>query len=158
MQMKQIMIATVLALSLGLSAAAAPATSAEKAAPADSSVAVSGTDTKTNKNEGKPMNLNTTTSSQTITLDGPDWKIATDPKNTGRDEKWFEVQRPEAKQATVPCTIQEIFPNYAGLAWYWKEFTAPANPHAGGRCLLRFWAVDYKADVGGGFFSVKVLE
>ena len=63
--------------------------------------------------------------------------------------KWQVVTtpRPEAKPATVPCTMQEIFPSYAGLAWYWKEFTAPANPHAGGRCLLRFWAVDYKADV-----------
>ncbi len=27
------------------------------------------------------MNLNTTSPSQTITLDGPDWKIATDLKN-----------------------------------------------------------------------------
>ena len=41
--------------------------------------------------------------SQTITLDGPDWKIATDPNNKGRDEKWFEAPRPEAKPATVPC-------------------------------------------------------
>ena len=56
------------------------------------------------------MTTNTTTPSQTITLDGPDWTIATDTNNKGRDEKWFEVQRPEAKPATVPCTIQEIFP------------------------------------------------
>ena len=49
--------------------------------------------------------------------------------------------------ATVPCTIQEIFPSYAGLAWYWKAFEAPKNPHPGGRYLLRFWMVDYKADV-----------
>ena len=34
-----------------------------------------------------------------------------------------------------------------GLAWYWKTFEAPANPHAGGRYLLRFWAADYKAEV-----------
>lgn len=93
------------------------------------------------------MNPNTTTPSQTITLDGPDWKIATDPNNKGRDEKWFEAPRPEAKPATVPCTIQEIFPSYAGLAWYWKAFEAPNNPHPGGRYLLRFWMVDYKADV-----------
>ncbi len=147
MQMKLIMIATVLALTLGLSAAAAPATSAEKAAHADSSVAVSGKEIKTNKYEGKPMTPNTTTPSQTITLDGPDWTIATDPHDKGRDEKWFEAPRPEAKPATVPCTIQEIFPDYAGLAWYWKAFEAPKNPHPGGRYLLRFWMVDYKADV-----------
>jgi hypothetical protein len=87
------------------------------------------------------------TTSQTIALDGPDWRIATDPDNKGRDGKWFSAPRPEAKPTTVPCTMQEIFPGSSGLAWYWKEFTAPANPHAGGRCLLRFWAVDYKADV-----------
>ncbi|MFZ4398372.1 MAG: sugar-binding domain-containing protein, partial [Kiritimatiellia bacterium] len=85
--------------------------------------------------------------SQTITLDGPDWTIATDPHDKGRDEKWFEAPRPEAQPATVPCTIQEIFPSYAGLAWYWKAFEAPKNPHPGGRYLLRFWMVDYKADV-----------
>jgi hypothetical protein len=93
------------------------------------------------------MNHNPTTHSQIITLDGSGWRIATDPDNTGYEEKWFAVPQPDAKPATVPCTMQEIFPDSSGLAWYWKEFTAPANPHAGGRCLLRFWAVDYKADV-----------
>jgi hypothetical protein len=28
-----------------------------------------------------------------------------------------------------------------------EVFEAPANPHADGRCLLRFWAVDYLAEV-----------
>jgi hypothetical protein len=87
------------------------------------------------------------TPSRTMTLDGPDWRLATDRDNKGRDEKWFEAPRPEAKPATVPCTIQEIFPSYAGLAWYWKAFKAPKNPLPGGRYLLRFWKVDYKADV-----------
>ena len=59
------------------------------------------------------------------------------------------VQQPvaEAKETEVPWIIQDAFPGYHGVAWYWRDFQAPANPHAHGRYLLRFWAVDYKADV-----------
>ena len=80
-------------------------------------------------------------------LDGEGWLIATDRGNQGREEKWFEAPRPEAKTVAVPSTIQEAFPNYHGLAWYWRSFTAPVNPDPEGRTLLRFWSVDYKADV-----------
>ena len=62
-------------------------------------------------------------------------------------KKWFETPRPEAKPTKVPWIIQDAFPGYHGVAWYWREFAAPANPHAGGRYLLRFWAVDYLAEV-----------
>ena len=55
--------------------------------------------------------------------------------------------RPEAKKAKVPFVIQDAFPGYHGVAWYWREFAAPANPQPEGRYLLRFWAVDYMADV-----------
>lgn len=84
---------------------------------------------------------------ETISLDGVGWLLGLDPKNVGCEQKWFEAPRAEAKPATVPCAMQELFPISSGLAWYWKEFTAPANPHAGGKYLLRFWSVDYKADV-----------
>jgi hypothetical protein len=93
------------------------------------------------------MNPNTTIPSQTITLDGPDWRIATDPDNKGHDEKWFDAACAEAKPTPVPWVIQNIFPGYHGVAWYWRTFKAPVNPHLNGRCLLRFGAVDYKADV-----------
>jgi len=86
-------------------------------------------------------------SSDVVSLDGDGWLLATDPKNVGREEKWFETPRPEAKPTDVPWIIQDAFPAYHGVAWYWREFTAPANPHAGGRWLLRFWAVDYLAEV-----------
>jgi len=82
-----------------------------------------------------------------IPLDG-EWSLATDPKDLGRTEKWFERgPGDDAKPARVPWIIQDPFPGYHGLAWYWRSFDAPPNPHAGGRYLLRFWAVDYKADV-----------
>ena len=84
---------------------------------------------------------------QRLSLDGPGWRLATDPKNAGRDESWFTTPSPEAVATHVPWIIQDAFPGYHGVAWYWRSFTAPENPHPHGRCLLRFWAVDYKADV-----------
>ncbi len=82
-----------------------------------------------------------------ISLDGNGWRIATDPKNEGREAKWFAAPREEAKPTKVPWIIQDAFPGYHGVAWYWREFVAPTNPHVGGRTLLRFWAVDYLAEV-----------
>lgn len=88
----------------------------------------------------------TPTGSSITCLDGPDWLLATDPTNVGRQQKWFEAPHLEAKPTNVPWIIQDAFPGYHGVAWYWRDFTAPAN-YLQGRYLLRFWAVDYKADV-----------
>lgn len=85
-------------------------------------------------------------SATVLSLDGQ-WLLATDPQNIGRDGKWWTAPRPEAKPTPVPWIIQDAFPGYHGVAWYWKEFLAPANPNPGGRTLVRFWQVDYKADV-----------
>jgi len=81
-----------------------------------------------------------------FSLDGQ-WLLAIDPQNAGREARWWTSPRPEARPAKVPWIIQDAFPGYHGVAWYWKEFTAPPNSIPGGRTLLRFWAVDYKADV-----------
>jgi hypothetical protein len=43
--------------------------------------------------------------------------------------------------------LQEALPDHHGVAWYWRDFTPAANPHREGRYLLRFWMVDYLADV-----------
>ncbi|MDY0165249.1 MAG: glycoside hydrolase family 2 TIM barrel-domain containing protein [Thermoguttaceae bacterium] len=94
-----------------------------------------------------PVPIQQPVRSAVISLDGHQWLLATDPANVGRDEKWFESPRPEAKPTKVPWIIQDAFPGYHGVAWYWREFDAPVNPHAGGRTLLRFWAVDYLAEV-----------
>jgi len=79
-------------------------------------------------------------------LDGV-WQIATDPGNAGRDQEWFLAPRPEAKTTPVPSIIQEAFPAYHGVVWYWRKFDVPAHPYQEGRFLLRFNAVDYLADV-----------
>jgi len=81
-----------------------------------------------------------------VSLDG-EWLLATDPTNVGRDQRWWEGPRPDTKPAKVPWIIQDAFPGYHGVAWYWREVMLPPNPHRDGRYLLRFWAVDYKADV-----------
>ncbi len=80
-------------------------------------------------------------------LDGQ-WSIAADPANVGREQNWFEREALDgAKPAKVPGIIQEVFPGYHGVAWYRRDFAAPAKSRPCGRYLLRFWAVDYLADV-----------
>lgn len=82
-----------------------------------------------------------------LSLDGSDWLLATDPGNVGIQDAWYRTPRSDARSTRVPWIIQDAFPGYHGLAWYWKSFTAPVHPDRQGRYLLRFWAVDYKADV-----------
>lgn len=81
-----------------------------------------------------------------LSLDGS-WLLATDPGNTGQAGQWWTAPRLEAKETNVPWIIQDAFPGYHGVVWYYKNFDAPANPQPNGRTLLRFWQVDYKADV-----------
>jgi hypothetical protein len=82
----------------------------------------------------------------TLSLDGT-WMLAPDPGNVGRDKSWWEKPQDGAKPTPVPWIMQEIFPGYHGVAWYWRDFIPPANPDPSGRYLLRFWQVDYLADV-----------
>ncbi len=80
-------------------------------------------------------------------LDGQ-WSLATDPQNVGRQEKWFErAAIAGSKPARVPWIIQATFPEYHGVVWYTRDFVAPERPAADARCLLRFWQVDYLAEV-----------
>ena len=75
------------------------------------------------------------------------WQIVRDPDNRGRQENWFEAMPGSAESAPVPGIIQQVFPNYHGIAWYWTHFTLPALPDAGECLLIRFGAVDYLAEV-----------
>ena len=85
--------------------------------------------------------------STVVLLDAPDWLVAHDPKNVGRQEQWWLVPRADAKRVRVPGIFQETLGDCHGVAWYWRDFTAPVNPHPEGRYLIRFWMVDYLADV-----------
>ena len=70
-------------------------------------------------------------STQLISLDGDQWLLAVDPQNVGRKEQWHDAPRAEAKPTKVPWIIQQAFPAYHGVAWYWRSFQVPANPHSG---------------------------
>ena len=80
-----------------------------------------------------------------IPLDDGPWRVATDPENVGRGEQWWREPVREARKTRVPGMIQETWPGYHGVAWYWRTFDAP-DTDAPGRWLLRFWAVDYLAE------------
>ena len=82
-----------------------------------------------------------------ISLNGGGWLVATDPQNAGREQKWWEKPRAEARAATIPWLMADTFPGYCGAFWYWRDLDVPANPCRDGRYLLRFWDVDYLADV-----------
>ena len=75
------------------------------------------------------------------------WLLATDPENVGQEKRWFEEGPIEyAQNSTVPGIIQQTFPGYHGVVWYWRTFTPTEAPYPSGR-LLRFWGVDYLADI-----------
>ncbi len=82
-----------------------------------------------------------------ISLASASWTLATDPRNEGREQGWSRQPSADAKQTRVPGIIQEVFPAYHGVAWYWSEFTVPVNPLPGAHTLLRFTAVDYLTEV-----------
>src|SRR5450631_697363 len=91
-------------------------------------------------------------------LDGTDWFLDVDPSNSGRDRGWPTQQTPTARPAKVPWVIQDAFPDYHGVAWYWREFRAPANGHRGGQYGLRFLAVDHLGEVWVNGIRVGVHE
>lgn len=76
-----------------------------------------------------------------------EWLLVCDPENAGRNERWFKAVRADAQPAPVPGVIQQVFPGYHGVAWYWVTFTPARPPSAIERALLRFRAVDYLAEV-----------
>ncbi|HPO14897.1 MAG TPA: glycoside hydrolase family 2 TIM barrel-domain containing protein [Candidatus Hydrogenedentes bacterium] len=90
---------------------------------------------------------NAVTAQQVISLENDQWRLACDPKNEGRDHEWWKEPVANAQTVPVPNITQEIYPGYHGVSWYWLDMTIPENPFKNGRYLLRFWAVDYSAEV-----------
>jgi Glycosyl hydrolases family 2, TIM barrel domain/Glycosyl hydrolases family 2, sugar binding domain/Glycosyl hydrolases family 2 len=74
------------------------------------------------------------------------WKICADPDLEGLDANWPRGVPPQAVAAPVPGIIQQVFPDYQGVAWYWCE-VAPFAVPPGHRALVRFESVDYAARV-----------
>jgi beta-galactosidase len=81
-----------------------------------------------------------------VSLDG-EWLLIADPLNVGKNEKWWETPVSGARPVKVPWILQDVYPAYHGVVWYWREFAAPTNSYSSGRTLLRFWAIDYMGDI-----------
>src|SRR5438105_4467173 len=75
------------------------------------------------------------------------WVLATDSQNVGKTEGWFGRISPEAQPVPVPSIIQQVFPGYHGVAWYWHVFRLNTGLQQEERVLIRFGSVDYLAQV-----------
>ncbi len=84
---------------------------------------------------------------QVFSLDGSDWLLSVDPDNSGRSRGWTKSPADSPTPTRVPWVIQDAFPDYHGVAWYWRQFPVPAHSEPDGRYLLRFHAVDYLGEV-----------
>jgi hypothetical protein len=82
-----------------------------------------------------------------ISLDGGGWLLAADPNNVGKTQQWWLKPQPDAKPTNIPRTLQSVLHKYSGVAWYWRNIDVPKNPYKDGRYVLRFWDLDYYADV-----------
>jgi hypothetical protein len=82
---------------------------------------------------------------KTISLDG-NWSFVADP---AASLQAGDLARANGIPVGVPSSWQAAFVDrrdYAGVAWYWRNVTIEP-PAAGQLLLLRFGAVDYRADV-----------
>lgn len=74
------------------------------------------------------------------------WRACLDPTDEGITNNWAANVQAGAVEAPVPGTIQQIFPDRHGIAWYWCSL-APAQVPPRHQALLRFESVDYAARV-----------
>lgn len=93
---------------------------------------------------GEPIDQRVST---VISLDGSEWRIVADPNNEGKKLEWGRQPPEGGKSIRVPWILQEALPDYHGVVWYWRRFRPPPLPDPRGRYLVRFWAVDYAAEV-----------
>ena len=75
-------------------------------------------------------------SQSVLSLNG-EWLIEKDPKNVGKSMNWWKSPSIEAKKIKVPWILQDVYPGYHGVVWYWDDFIAPKNTTSAGRTLLR---------------------
>ncbi len=97
---------------------------------------------------GIPNEDSTLVCTSTISLNSNEWRIVVDSTNTGKQQQWFKGPPAAGSRITrVPWVIQDIFPDYHGVVWYWREFRAPLKNKQAARTIIRFEAVDYAAEI-----------
>ena len=75
------------------------------------------------------------------------WFIYPDADNCGKESGWERKIHSLAAKAYVPSIIQQFFPDYHGVAYYWCAFTPRVDMNEADRALLCFGGADYKAEV-----------
>ena len=76
------------------------------------------------------------------------WKLACDPRNEGKRLNWQEKPpEQDAQPALVPGIIQQAFPDYHGVAWYWTTFRTMLKKNHMSLYALKFHEVDYFAEI-----------
>ncbi len=76
------------------------------------------------------------------------WKLACDPANQGKILEWHEnPPENESRPTSVPGIIQETFPDYHGVAWYWTTFQTMLEKDLASVYALKFHEVDYFAEI-----------
>ncbi len=75
------------------------------------------------------------------------WRLLPDPDNKGKEERWFSAIPDAARPAPVPGIIQQVFPDYHGVAWYWIKFETALKKKSGMTYAVKFREVDYYADI-----------
>lgn len=81
----------------------------------------------------------------TLSLDN--WFLDKDAKNDGVQRDWHKKVSPSAIPVAVPSIIQQYFPEYHGVVFYWCAFVPNPLTHETDRTVLRFGGVDYKAQI-----------
>ena len=86
-----------------------------------------------------------------IDLNGP-WQFAYDDADRGIDERWQDEPSRFDRSITVPFPPESELSgindkSFHPVLWYRRTFSVPAPEHAGGRLLIHFGAVDYRATV-----------
>ena len=75
------------------------------------------------------------------------WLIATDKDNIGKKNNYHNNIVNGAISCVVPSIIQQYFPNYHGVCWYYCKFKPEISVTKTDRIILNFGGVDYKAEV-----------
>lgn len=73
------------------------------------------------------------------------WLTARDPDDGGRVANWHHQVPADSQPAAVPGYLQQAFPGYHGIVWYWCEIDLPGL-RPGERVGVRFGAVSYRAE------------
>lgn len=77
------------------------------------------------------------------------WLVATDENNTGKASGMSQNIPTSAKPVPVPGIMQQAFPNYHGVAWYYLTVTKELflHPTDTEHLVLHFGAVDYFSEI-----------